>query len=240
MSDHPDVAWLRRLDPAAPVVLVLPGGKPYSTAAPSTWTIGQLRMRAFARALVDELPGVSVGTVRYRHRGWNGGDPADDVRTVLDGLGGTAPVALLGHSMGGRAAIAAAAHPRVAGVVGLAPWLPTGDGVATVAGRTVLLAHGSRDRWVTARLSADWAGRAQGVPDGLARFVVRGDSHLMTRHPARWHRLAVLGTAAVLGLGTDPVLASALEAGARGELAVALPDLLPDGPGSAPEAAHAG
>jgi dienelactone hydrolase len=227
VNDLPHVAWLRQLSPSAPVALVLPGGKARSQARPSALSFGQLRMRPFATALADGLPSVSVGTVQYRHRGWNAPDqdPAQDVRTVLDAMPGDAPVVLVGHSMGGRAAIAAADHPRVTGVVGMAPWLPEEDGVQAVAGRTVVLAHGTQDRWVHTNLSADWARRARGVPERLARFVVEGDNHTMFRHARRWHRLAVLAGAAVLGLGVDPLLEDAFTAGARGELAVALPEL---------------
>ncbi|MBM9475693.1 alpha/beta hydrolase [Nakamurella flavida] len=180
-------------------------------------------MRGFVSALTH-VPDTSVGLVRYRVRGWNapGQDPVDDVCAVLDGLPGRAPVVLVGHSMGGRAAVHAAGHPRVVGVVGLAPWLTDEDPVRTVQGRRVVLAHGARDRWVPASLSARWAERAQGVPDALARFVVPGDNHMMIRHPRRWHRLAVRATTALLGGTVDPVLARAWTAGAHGELAVPL------------------
>ena len=224
VNERPYIAWLRRVAPTAPVALVLPGGKARSTARPSVLGLGQLRMRPFASALVDGLPGVSVGTVQYRHRGWNGlgADPAVDVRTLLDGLTGDGPVMLLGHSMGGRAAVAAADHPRVAGLVGLAPWLPREDGVLTTAGRTVVLAHGSRDRFVHTDLSLQWARRARGVPARLARFVVEGDSHGMLGHPGRWHRLGVVAGEAILGRRVEPVLAAGFEAGSRGEFAVPL------------------
>jgi len=224
MSRLPDVDWQRPPHGEEPIVLVLPGGKSMSEVRPMRWSFAKLRMRPFANALVRGLPEVAIGTVNYRHRGWNAPrqDPAEDVRTVLNQLSGHGPVALFGHSMGGRAAVAAADHPRVTGVVGFAPWLPDTDGTATVRGRTVVLAHGSTDRWVTPRLSAQWAQRAQGVPDRLARFVVPGDDHTMLWHASRWNALAVMGCAAALGLEVDPVLQEAFTAAERGELAVPL------------------
>lgn len=220
----PNVDWQRRPTGDEPLVLVLPGGKATSEAQPTTWSFAKLRMRPFAQAVLHRLPGVAVGTVNYRHRGWNGHrqDPAADVRAVLDELTGEAPVALLGHSMGGRAAVAAAGHPRVRGIVGFAPWLPDSDGVDTVRWRTVVLAHGAADRWVHPQLSARWADRAQGVPERLARFVVPGDDHTMLWHASRWNTLAVLGCAAALGREVDPILRDAFDAGAAGQLAVPL------------------
>lgn len=205
-------------------MLVLPGGKASSEMQPMPWSFAKLRMRPFAQAVKHSLPHVAVGTVHYRHRGWNAPrqDPADDVRAVLDRLPGSSPVVLLGHSMGGRASVAAANHPRVRGLVGFAPWLPDSDGVASVRGRTVVLAHGTTDRWVRPELSDHWAHRAQGTPDRLARFVVRGDDHTMLWHSSRWNALAVAGCAAVLGLGVAPALQEAFDSGERGELSVPL------------------
>jgi pimeloyl-ACP methyl ester carboxylesterase len=222
------VEWRRAPDSAAAaVVLVLPGGKAESTDPVPERTVGRVRMRAFARVLGDRLPNAAVGTVRYRRRGWNDSlrDAAVDVEQVLDELPGHGPVVLVGHSMGGRAAVAAAAAPRVRGVVGLAPWLTDADPVSPVHGRTVVLAHGSRDRWVRPELSRRWAERAVGVPDRLARFVVPGDMHMMWVHRAWWHRLAVAATGAALGGPVHPVLAAAFAAGSHGRLDVPLPDL---------------
>ncbi|MGZ4543173.1 MAG: alpha/beta hydrolase [Mycobacteriaceae bacterium] len=224
MTERPDVDWQRAPHDDEPVILMLPGGKASSEMRPIPLSTAKLRMRPFSQAVKRHLPGVAVGTVNYRHRGWNAPrqDPADDVRAVLDGLTGSSPVALLGHSMGGRAAIAAADHHRVTGVVGFAPWLPNSDGVASVRGRTVILAHGSTDRLVHPKLSAAWAQRAQGVPDRLARFVVRGDDHTMLWHASLWNALAVAGCSAALGLSVDPQLQDGFDAAERGEFSVPL------------------
>jgi len=223
-SALPHIDWQRPPRADEPIVLVLPGGKAHSEMAPMRWSFAKLRMQPFANAVQRGLPDVAVGTVNYRYRGWNGAAeaPATDVRAVLDELTGHSPVVLLGHSMGGRAAVAAADHPRVTGVVGFAPWLPDSDSVTPVRGRTVVLAHGSADRWVSPRLSAQWAERARGVPERLARFVVPGDDHTMLRHPSRWNALAVMGCAAALGRTVDPVLLEAFDAAEQGQLAVPL------------------
>ena len=61
---------------------------------------------------------------------------------------GAEELALLGFSMGGAVAIAAADHPRVTTVIGLAPWIPDRLDVATLDGRRVTIVHGSLDRWL--------------------------------------------------------------------------------------------
>ncbi len=84
--------------------------------------------------------GLAVAQVRYRVRGWNGAErsPVADTSWALDELATRfpdVPVALVGHSMGGRAAIYAAGARRVRAVVGLAPWIEPGDPVAPLTGR---------------------------------------------------------------------------------------------------------
>jgi pimeloyl-ACP methyl ester carboxylesterase len=87
--------------------------------------------------------GVSVWLLRYGVRGWNERvasppSPVPDARWALDEVRrqhGTLPVVLLGHSMGGRTAVAVADDPDVVGVVALAPWLPADEPNATLAAR---------------------------------------------------------------------------------------------------------
>ena len=111
--------------------------------------------------------GPAVYVLRYRVRGWNA--PARDA--LLDARWATAalaerhpgvPVVLLGHSMGGRAALGAAGAPNVAAVCALAPWLDGSDPVAQLAGRTVLIAHGDRERYTDPAASYAYAAARQG------------------------------------------------------------------------------
>ena len=71
------------------------------------------------------------------------------------------PIVLVGHSMGGRAALRAGGDPQVAAVCALAPWTPPGEPVGHLRDQTVAILHGRGDRWVPAKLSADFAVRAQ-------------------------------------------------------------------------------
>ena len=63
-------------------------------------------------------------------------------------LAGADDVALLGFSMGGAVAIAAADDPRVSTVLGLAPWIPERLDLGSLAGRRVSIIHGGLDRTV--------------------------------------------------------------------------------------------
>ncbi|MEW2175449.1 alpha/beta family hydrolase [Streptomyces sp. NPDC005406] len=191
--------------PPAAAVLVLHGGRETGLGVPppAPFDLPAVRMRPFARGLRGALPGdVLVRAVRYGHRGWNGdrADPVHDAVRALDELRRTAgeiPVVLLGHSMGGRAALAAAGHPLVRGVVGLAPWCPRSDPVERLAGRDVVLVHGTRDRVTDPADSRALTERARKGGARTCLVTVPGGDHAMLRSAAGWHRLT---TALVAGL----------------------------------------
>ena len=178
------------------VALVLHGGRARSRAPvrPSNLTV--LRMSPFAtdlrRAGADA--GLAVARLRYLVRGWNGSarSPVADVEWALEGIGERFPdaaVALVGPSMGGRAAIYAAAAPSVQVVVGLAPWIEPGDPVEPVTGRDILVVHGDRDRITSARNSAAWTERARRVAASAAYVNVSGERHAMLHRAKLWHTM---------------------------------------------------
>lgn len=187
-----------RRSAAAPrgAVLVLHGGRADALEPPTRLNLPARRMRPFLRALcrATDSRHIAVGSVRYTHRGWNGDrrDAARDARRALDelrALTGPVPVVLVGHSMGGRAALDAGGLPQVCGVVGLAPWCPVGEPVDHLRGTEVVLLHGDRDRMTDPRGSLDLVHRAQaaGVP---ARYVpVPGGDHAMLRRAGAWHAM---------------------------------------------------
>ena len=111
-----------------------------------------LRMAPFVTSLrrAGAEHGLAVARLRYLVRGWNGAaqSPVPDVRWALDRLAEQfpgIPVALVGHSMGGRAAVYAAGHDSVRAVVGLAPWIEPGDPVRA-AGRPARAVRARRPR----------------------------------------------------------------------------------------------
>jgi alpha-beta hydrolase superfamily lysophospholipase len=190
-----DLAPPRTGDTVA-AVLVLHGGRVTSTEPVRARHLAVVRMRPFADALsrAGERHGLAVARLRYAVRGWNGElrSPVGDVTDALERIGesyGDVPVAVVGHSMGGRAALHVAGRPAVTTIVGLAPWIEREDDVAPVRGRHVLLAHGTRDRTTSARRSAGFVRAAQGVAASAAFVAVHRDAHALLRRAGLWHDL---------------------------------------------------
>ncbi|MEJ3658043.1 alpha/beta fold hydrolase [Actinomycetes bacterium KLBMP 9759] len=213
-------------DPAA-LVLVLHGGRANSTESGEPKRLAYRRMLPFARALARR-PELDVHLLRYRVRGWNA--PRKDAQRDAEwGVAELAerhpgrPVVLVGHSMGGRAALGAAGAPAVTAVCALAPWLDDSDPVDQLAGRSVLIAHGNRERWTSPRASYEYALRAAAVTDRIARFDVHGAGHFMITRSSDWHGLVRRFVMGVTGLEPeDRDIANAMRQPAPGGLRVAL------------------
>ncbi|MFC5993125.1 alpha/beta hydrolase family protein [Pseudonocardia hispaniensis] len=211
-------------DPAS-VVLVLHGGRAVShEPAGRRRRLAYLRMLPFARMLSSAGP--TVYLLHYRYRGWNAPamDAVVDTRWALDEIGRRHPrsrTALLGHSMGGRAALRAADAPNVVAVCALAPWLDGSDPVEQLSGRSVLIAHGDLERWTDPRESYAYAVRAKQVTGRTCRFEVLGDGHAMVRRPAEWNALVRRFLLGELGLAPeDPRIREAMRRPAPHGLAV--------------------
>lgn len=179
------------------MILVLHGGKPRSSQSidgrSASWRRALWLQRDIARRAHED--GVGVWLVRYRERGWNGGpDRSADARWVLDQLRaahGDVPVVLLGHSMGARVAVHVADDPSVVGVVGLAPWWSSDDPVSTLAGRTLVAAHGRRDRITSFRETSRYVERARRTAVSAELHDMGALGHYMLTGSARWHEVAV-------------------------------------------------
>ena len=213
---------LPRLEPVgapparpAAVVLVLHGGQAHSTESGERKGLAYRRMLPFARDARPRAawPSTCCGT------GCAGGTPPRATRCSTPGgprprwPSGTRaiPVVLLGHSMGGRAALGAAGAPNVTAVCALAPWLDGSDPVAQLAGRTVLIAHGDRERYTDPAASYAYAVRAKAAGVAICRFDLPGAGHFMLTRLGDWNALVrrfVLGVTGIEPL--DPVIANAL------------------------------
>ncbi|MFF2031933.1 alpha/beta hydrolase [Arthrobacter sp. NPDC058192] len=182
--------------PTRGVVLVLHGGRADSYDPVRGRHLSPARMLPFAQSLKTRggRHGLAVWTLRNRYRGWNGKDqsPVQDARWALahirrDHPG--VPVYLLGHSMGGLTAVSVADDPQVDAVVALAPWLSAGTPVRPVAGRRLLIVHGSDDRWTSPHNSLGYARRAAGVAASVDYVSLKGAGHFMIRRVQLWNVL---------------------------------------------------
>ncbi|WP_280718676.1 alpha/beta fold hydrolase [Kitasatospora sp. MAP5-34] len=233
MTGHQVLEW--RVRPEAPVaaVLVLHGGQEKSERAPGPVNLPGLRMYGFVRAIARETAGarVAVGVVRYRYRGWNGSraDAARDTVAALNDLAeelGQVPIVLVGHSMGGRAALRTAGHPGVTGVIALAPWCPDGEPYAQLKGSTLLTLHGDRDQVTDPGATRHFAAQARTAGARVAGYTVRGDGHALLRRSGDWHRATARLTGGLLGLRplpTEVAAALALGKAENGGLDLRLP-----------------
>ena len=185
------------------VALVLHGGAARAgnpMVAPTQLSV--LRMIPVARRVARATRGrVAVYRLLNSHRGWDTEHtPVMDAVWALDRIaerhGGRLPTSLVGHSLGGRAALLAGAQPDVVGVVALNPWVYPSD-AADLRGRRVLVVHGDADRIAL-------PARSRAVADRLARTTevewrpVPGGKHAMLRHGAVFERAAADFVAAVL------------------------------------------
>ncbi|MFF9392445.1 dienelactone hydrolase family protein [Streptomyces griseoluteus] len=222
-------ALVVRYAPRSPkaAVLTLHGGRAEDVSASRPWHLAALRMRPVLRAVATGLPsdGIVLGEVRYRHRGWNGGAAAHDVLRALGELRekfGPLPVVLVGHSMGGRAALHVAAHPAVRGVLALAPWLPAAEPAAHLRGRRLVVMHGDADRITGADDSVNFVLRARTAGAHAGMIMITGAEHAMLRRLPTWHRLATEIVADLLRdhPAKDGTVAEALAPGAPAFLRV--------------------
>ena len=86
----------------------------------------------------------------------------------------------------------------------------------------MVILHGRGDRWVPARLSADFSVRARRSGARVARFTVAG-GHSMLRHAHRWHTFT--RDVVLAGTGLEPMrrdVAAALHQPSPDVLAVPL------------------
>ena len=202
--------------PAAAVLLLHGGARRPGRPAVSARQPSVLRMIPIARRIGRaDRDGLAVFRLLNTTRGWNDQhSPVDDVHGALaqvsDRLGAGLPVCLVGHSLGGRAALLAAAHPSVRSVVALAPWLHADDGDRDLTGRKILISHGSDDRvadpTVSARVATELARTA------LVGYVsVAGAKHAMLRHRAQFDGLAAdFATATLLDRPASGIVAQIL------------------------------
>jgi dienelactone hydrolase len=148
-----------------------------------------LRMVPIARRIARAGHGrLAVYRLLNSTRGWAADHtPVDDAVWAVEKLAEMhgltpLPVSLVGHSLGGRAALLAGAHSGVRTVVALNPYLYPHDGQIGLVGRRVLIAHGTRDR-VASPATAEAVARALARTATISFVrVVDGKHAMLARH----------------------------------------------------------
>ncbi|HTZ42515.1 MAG TPA: alpha/beta hydrolase [Jatrophihabitans sp.] len=202
--------------PDAAVLVLHGGGSRGAEMAVSPVQLSVLRMIPVAQRIAHAGRGrLAVFRLLNSVRGWDSRHtPADDARWALEELagrfGGGLPVGLVGHSLGGRAALLAGDAPTVRSVVALAPWLYPDDAAGRLAGRQVLFVHGERDRVARIGNAVTVAGKL--APDARVGFVrVSGGTHAMLRRHRYFDGLAAdFAVATLLGSPVDGPVAAVL------------------------------
>jgi len=136
---------------------------------PGTWSA---TLEWLVNRLAPDFPSLSFLEVRYRIKSWKRLTWCiEDCRAAmaLAVEEGAEELALIGFSMGGAVAIAAADDPRVTTLIGLAPWIPDRLDVATLDGRRVTIVHGALDRWL------------RGIPGVSPKSSLRGFDRIRQR-----------------------------------------------------------
>ncbi len=218
----------RLIDVAVPtrpeaLVVVLHGGasRPGSPmVSPTQLSVARMVPIAHRLARVGR-PRIGVVRLLNSVRGWDSRrTPVDDAHWALDQLaeryGPHVPIGLVGHSLGGRAALLACEHPGVRSVVALNPWVYGTDGALDASGRHLLIVHGDADRIADPSRSVAVAADLRNTAP-TTYVSVRGAKHAMLRRHDVFSGLAADFTAAVL-LGREPstsAIAQAMDGCAR-------------------------
>jgi predicted esterase len=199
-------------DPEGVVLVLHGGGTRGAPMAVSPTQLSVLRMIPIARRIArGSHRRLAVLRLLNSFRGWdNGHTPMRDVEWALEEIAGRfgadAPVCLVGHSLGGRAALLSAGKEQVHGVVALAPWVYPSDVVRNAGGTPIVIIHGDADQVASPQ-------RSREVADALAQqttvsyITVASGTHAMLRRRDSFDGLAAhCVNWMLLGETQDPVL----------------------------------
>lgn len=192
------------------VVIVAHGGasrRGKATVSPTQLSV--LRMIPVAQRIARAgNGGLAVHRLLNSRRGWDASHtPVNDIEWALGEVGarygaGT-PVALVGHSLGGRAAILAASQPSVRSVVALSAFVyPADADRVKLHNRQILFVHGLRDRIAPVQRARHLA-RRLALWNDVGFVAIPAGKHAMLAK-RRTFELAAAGFVTTTLLGTPP------------------------------------
>ena len=190
-------------DPVGQVVVLHGGAARRHGMRVSPAQLSVLRMIPVARRVAQAGRGrLAVFRLLNSVRGWDTHHtPVHDVSWALDQLrerfGEAMPTCLVGHSLGGRAAMEAGGLPEVRSVAALAPWVYVTDGNADLTGRQVMIVHGTEDHIASPTRALAAARNLQRTAQ-VGYISVEGGRHAMLRHHRSFDGYAATFAAATL------------------------------------------
>lgn len=195
MKNEPRLINVRVPTKPEGVVLVLHGGgsrKGNMMVSPTQLSV--LRLIPTAHRIARRGSGrLAVFRLLNSVRGWDTKHtPVLDVQWAMEQIAarfGQVPISLVGHSLGGRAAIRAAGGKQVRSAVALAPWLDTSDNRTKLPGKKLLVVHGSQDR-IASPARALLAAQAMSSSADVGFIQIVGGKHAMLRHHAQFDGFA--------------------------------------------------
>lgn len=157
-----DVAVPER--PAGAVIVLHGGARRRANMMVSPAQLSVLRMVPIARRIDRVARGrLAVFRLLNSARGWDTHHtPVQDALWALEVLTqryGRLPTCLVGHSLGGRAALLASGRAQVRSAVALAPYVYPDDMPRGLSGQRILIVHGTKDRIASPTRSAALAER---------------------------------------------------------------------------------
>ena len=195
------------------VALVLHGGASRrENIMVSPTQLSVLRMVPIAKRIA-RAGGKDLAVFRLLNsrRGWETSHtPVHDAYWALDQiaerLGRRLPTSLVGHSLGGRAAILAAPRPEVRSVTALAPYVYPSDLPRGLSDQRILIVHGTGDRIASPGRAWELARRLSTVTP-TSFVLVKGTKHAMlSRHGVFSELAAEYATATLLGRSKSDVV----------------------------------
>lgn len=196
-------------EPQGAVVVLHGGAGRGAELAVSPTQLSVLRMIPIARRIARAGRGrLAVFRLLNSRRGWETTHtPVEDARWALEQLADRfrrrLPSCLVGHSLGGRAALLAAGEPEVRSAVALAPWVLPSDRPPDLQGKPILIIHGSSDRMASPERTAELARRLDEVAGAQVEFrLIPGAKHAMLAHHDDFSRpAAAFAVETLLGSG---------------------------------------
>jgi len=174
-------------EPDGAVLLLHGGASRRRSMRVSPTQLSVLRMIPIARRVARAGRGrLAVFRLLNSQRGWaTDHTPVDDaewaLRELAQRFGAGLPTCLVGHSLGGRAALLAAGQPDVRSVAALAPWVYPTDVPGALEGRRILIVHGTNDRIASQSQSLALARTLRRYAE-VGYVSVEGGKHAMLRH----------------------------------------------------------